>query len=130
MSRFTVVVALAIISVVVACRSGDSNTKEQYVARGNAYAAERKYREAIVEYLNAVRLDPKFGTAHARLADAYFRSDESRLALREYVTAADLLGTDLEAQLNAAQALLMAGSYQDAQGRAEQALAIDPKNAT
>ncbi|HET9834322.1 MAG TPA: tetratricopeptide repeat protein [Vicinamibacterales bacterium] len=130
MSRFTLVVALAIVSVVVACHPGASNTKEEYVARGNAYAAERKYREAIVEYLNAVRLDPKFGTAHARLADAYFRSDESRLALREYVTAADLLGTDLEAQLNAAQALLMAGSYQDAQGRAEKALAIDPKNAT
>ena len=130
MSRFPLVLAVAVLCSISACRRGDSNSKEQYLTRGEAYAAERKYREAIVEYLNAIRVDPKFGAAHARLADAYFRSDQSRLALREYIAAADLLGTDLAAQLNAAQALLMAGSYQDAQGRAEKALAIDPKNAT
>src|SRR5580765_1661342 len=130
MSRLPIALTLALLCALpAACRRGP-NSKEQYLARGNAYAAQRKYREAIVDYLNAIQMDPKFGAAHARLADAYFRHDESRLALREYVTAADLLATDIGAQLNAAQALLLAGSYQDAQGRAEKALAIDPRNAT
>src|SRR5215468_3406644 len=102
MSRFPLVLALAILCSVSACRRGDSNSKEQYLARGEAYAAERKYREAIIEYLNAIRIDAKFGAAHARLADAYFRNDQSRLALREYEEAADLLSTDIAAQLNAA----------------------------
>jgi tetratricopeptide (TPR) repeat protein len=130
MRRLPIAVALAILCVLPACGRGNSGSKEHYLTRGNAYAAERKYREAIVEYLNAIRLDPKFGSAHARLADAYFRHDESRLALREYIIAADLMTTDLSAQLNAAQALLLAGSYQDAQGRADKALAIDLRNAT
>ena len=131
MTRFYTALALALLCALpAACRRGNSSSKEQYVARGNAYAAERKYREAIVEYLNAIRIDPKFGPAHARLGDAYFRHDEPRLALREYVSAADLMATDVDAQLNAAQALLLAGSYQDAQGRADKALAIDSRNAT
>src|SRR5258708_4166428 len=110
-----------------ACRGkAPAQSKQQYLDSGNKYAADKKYSEAIVEYRNAIKADPKFGQARAQLADAYLRTNDLRNALREFVVAADLLPTDADAQIKAGQMLLLAGRFEDAKTRAEKAIAIDP----
>jgi tetratricopeptide (TPR) repeat protein len=96
------------------------------LARGNKYAAEKKIPEAIIEYRTALQADPRFGEAHARLADAYAQMDDARNAFIEYVTAADLLPNDVPAQLRAGSALLLMGFAKEAGDRADRVLAIDP----
>ena len=109
--------------------SGWGLSKEQYLARGNAYAGEQKYAEAIIEYRNAVKKDPKDGQARARLADAYMKSgSDARYAPRETILAADLLPDDVDLQIQAGQFLLLSGKYEEARHHAERALAKDPKN--
>ena len=113
--------------VVTGCRK-TTQSREQFLESGKKYAGQQKYAEAIVEYRNALKIDPKFGPAHAQLADAYLKTNALPNALRELVAAADLLPGDAGAQLKAGQMLLLATKFEDAKARAEKALALDPKN--
>ena len=56
-----------------ACATDPDGPKRRYLASGDRYFAEQKYKEAIVEYRNAVRDDPRFGEARSKLAEAYLR---------------------------------------------------------
>ncbi len=110
------------------CARDPEVRKQRYLASGNAYSEQGKYREAIIEYLNAVRIDPKFAEARKRLGDAYISVGEPTAAARAYVRAADLLPADLTVQLKTANLLLLAGDHDDARARAEAALKLDADN--
>ena len=95
---------------------------------GNQYFEEKKYPEAIVEYRNAVRADPRFGEARQKLADAYGFTGNARAAFAEQIRAADLLPDDLNAQLKASAYLLLARQFEDAKTRVQRVLVRDPRN--
>ena len=52
---------LALLVLVSACGSG--KTKEEYLASGDQFFKDGKIPEAIVEYRNAIAIDPQFGRA-------------------------------------------------------------------
>ena len=110
------------------CSKDPEVTKREHLARGDAYTKEKKHREAVIEYRNAIQADPNYGEARFRLAKAYIELQDWPAAYRESVRAADLLPNSLEAQLTAAELLVLAQKFEDARGRADRALAIDPKN--
>jgi tetratricopeptide (TPR) repeat protein len=98
---------------------------DAHFAKGNAYFERAQVREAIVEYRSAVQADPKRGDVRLKLADAYLKDGDGSAALREFVQAADLLPSDLTAQMKAGHLLLMARQFEDARGRAARALELD-----
>ena len=50
---------------------GDPNVRKQkYLESGERYSAEGKYREAAIQYLNALKVDKNFADAHYALAQA------------------------------------------------------------
>jgi tetratricopeptide (TPR) repeat protein len=118
----------AILLVTAGCSKDPEVAKREYVRSGDAYVAKKQYKEAVVEYRNAVQRDPRFGEARAKLADAYFQTGEVENAFREYIRAADLLPNDVTAQLKAGEMLLVGKRYEDAKARAELALARAPQN--
>ena len=120
--------ALGLTVLTACCGSTAAESAGEYLNSGNRYAADRRYSEAIIEYRNAIAADPKLGTAHARLAEAYLETNDSRNAVRELVIAADLLPQDARIQIQAGQLLLLMGYFDDARTRALNALAIDPRN--
>ena len=127
---FGILTAVVLVAGVAAAFFGRGLSKEQYLARGLAYAAEKKYAEAIIELRNALKKDPKSGETRAKLAEIYLNSGDARNAMRETVVAADLLPNDLDAQIKAGQFLLLAGRYEDAKARADKVLAKDSRNVT
>jgi tetratricopeptide (TPR) repeat protein len=60
--------AAAISALTVACSKDPEVAKREYVRSGDAYVAKKQYKEAIIEYRNAVQLDPRYGEARAKLA--------------------------------------------------------------
>jgi tetratricopeptide (TPR) repeat protein len=120
---------IAVLLLGPACSKDPAARKQAFLQSGNKYFDAGQYRHAIIEYRNAVQIDPTFGAARVRLAEAYVRTGEPALALDEYVRAADLLPGDLEVQLQAGTYLLAARQPQDALGRAEVALKLQPKDA-
>jgi tetratricopeptide (TPR) repeat protein len=77
----------------VSCRRDPNVAKKQYLDSGNKYMQRGLFRQAAIQYQNAVKLDPKFGPAHYKLAAVYMRSKPAQvaLAIREYRRAVELL---------------------------------------
>ncbi len=60
----SLVIALLLCSGVAAgCSKDPEVAKREYLRSGDAYVEEKKYKEAIIEYRNAVQQDPRFGEA-------------------------------------------------------------------
>src|SRR6476659_10070502 len=132
---------LILAATATSCSKDPSVAKRDLVASGDRYVADQRYDEAIIQYRNAVKLDPQFGEARLKLADALTASDvagalagktesaNARTAFGEYVRAADLLPTNVTAQLKAGQRLLLARQYPEALARAQKILEVNPKSA-
>jgi tetratricopeptide (TPR) repeat protein len=126
------VVVLAVVAAIAALVIYSfSRTPEQYFASGEKYFAQKRFKEAIVEFRNAIQKNPSFGKARYKLAESYAQTGDSADAInafREYVRAGDLLPNDNEAQLKAGQMLLMAGRSEEAKACAERVLKRDPRH--
>jgi tetratricopeptide (TPR) repeat protein len=118
---------LALLAVASAnCSRDVERVKREYVERGDRFVKENKVDEAIIEYRNAIQQDPRFAEAYRKLSAAYLAREDGRNALRAAVTAADLLPEVPDAQVEAGNLLLLAGKFDDAKARAQQALAKSP----
>jgi len=126
----TSAICLALLASVLAtsCARNPETAKRKYLKSGDAYFAEKKFKEAIVQYRNAVQQDPRFGEARYKLAEAYVLTNDPAEAYREYIRAADLMPTNVESQLKAGQMLLLGRRFEDAKTRADGVLANDPAN--
>jgi len=111
----------------IACSRDPNVVKQEHFTRGEQYFAENKLPEAIIEYRNAIQIDPQFGLARYKLGDAYAKTGEAQAAFGEYVRAADLLD-ETEVQLKAGNFLLLAGRLEEAKSRAERVLAREPQH--
>ena len=129
MRRFFSLILACAIPLLGACGQDPEAAKAAHLQSGDKFFAEKKFREASIEYRNAVQADPKFADARRKLAETYLELNEGENALREYVRAADLLPGDADVQIRAGRLLMMAGLFRDARARAEQALKVDSKNA-
>ncbi len=110
------------------CATDPQAATVAYLESGDTYVSQEKYREAMIEYRNAVQQDPRSGVARSKLAEAYLRANEAAHALTEYVRAADLMPDNAEAQLKAGQVLLLARRFEDARARADTVLTSDPRH--
>ena len=123
LSRRSVLVLVLALAVAGGC----AKSAKQSFDSGNQYFAQGKYGDARIEFMRAVQKDPRFGEAHLKLAETFAHLGDGPNALREYVIAADLLGSK-DAQLKAGTVLFMAKRYEDARTRAEKVLKMDPNN--
>jgi tetratricopeptide (TPR) repeat protein len=85
MSTKKIVFAVLIAMALTSC----SRTAASYVAKGNKFAAQGKYDDAIIQYRNAVQKDPKY-------ADAYYRAGLVDLHQRKFASAYDSLRRAVE----------------------------------
>lgn len=118
--------ATGLLAGVAGCAGDPAARKQAFLESGNRYIAEGQFRHAILELRNAVALDPAFGEARARLAEAYTRDGDLPNALSEYVRAADLLPKDYDLQMRAGGLLLVSQKADEALARADAALRIKP----
>src|SRR5918994_5898079 len=107
----TLAMIAAVLAGTSACSKDPEVAKRQYLESGNRFFEQEKYSEAIIEYRNAIRLDPKFAAARQGLAASYLRTSDLVNALREKVRVADLLPDDRAAQVEAGNLLLLVGRY-------------------
>jgi Tfp pilus assembly protein PilF len=119
---------LSILAIFTACTTDPNVKKAKFFESGERYFQEAKYSAAVIEFRNAIDVDPTWGEARKRLAEAYARVGDPPHALEQYVRAADLLPRDAEAQLIAGAYLLAARKPEDALARADAALKAQPAN--
>ena len=119
--------AFLLLALILSACTDTETQKRRHLERGNQYAAEKHDEFAVVEYASAVKIDPMFGEARLKLAEAYERMNNPA-AFAEYVRAADALPDNRDAQLKATRILLMGGRFDDAKARAEGLLQKDARD--
>src|SRR5687768_16288366 len=119
---------LVVLALIASSCSSPEEQKQQHFERGNQYVAEKRDDFAVIEYANAVRIDPKFGEARLKLAQTYERMNNIPAAFPEYVRAADALPDNRDVQIKATKVLLLGRRFEDAKARATKLLEKNPKD--
>jgi len=117
-------------AILAGCSRDPEVQKKKHFDRGVSYFQAGKYREAAIEYQNAIQIDPKYAQAHYELAQCFLKRSEWSLAYQELMRTVTLDASNAKAQLDLGSILLAGGKYREAGERAQTLLAVDPHNAT
>lgn len=121
-------VAIIGLSSFIACTRDPKVRKQKYMDSGAAYMKSGKYREAMIEYANAVKLDNGDANAHYALAQAYMKGQVWNGAFAELTRTVEIQPGKLDAQLDIGNLYLAARKTTEARQKAKLVLDKDPKN--
>ena len=118
--------ALLVALSLAACESDDAKFAAA-LASGQASAAAGEHAEAIIDFRNALKINPNDSEAHFALAESYTATGKTRDALWEYAEAVRLDPSSRKARLKLGALALVGQDYAQAleQGTAAAALAPD-----
>src|ERR1035438_9412040 len=63
-----VLMALMALMALVSCSRDPNSAKKHYLESGDKYYAKGRYKEAAIQYSNALKIDQRYGPAHYKLA--------------------------------------------------------------
>ena len=123
--RFWTLSALAGV-LLLGCSRDPNVQKQKYFQSGAQYLQAGKYREAAIEFQNAIQIDPRFAQAHYQLAQCYLRESLWNGAYQELLRTTDLDPQNTSALSDLTKLLAAGGKFQDAHDRAAAVLAVKP----
>ncbi|MGH9514613.1 MAG: tetratricopeptide repeat protein [Terriglobales bacterium] len=80
--RLILVLGLSV-AALTGCSRDPNVRKQKYFESGQRYYAEGKYREAIIQFLNATQVDGGYAAAHYQLAQSYMKVQDWQHAYQE-----------------------------------------------
>ena len=107
------------LTALAGCSRNPQVRKAKAFDRGNAYFKAGQYREAAIEYANAVQIDPRYTDAHFQLAQTFLKESQFNSAYVELQRTVDLAPDNKKAQLDLAALLVAGGKPTDARDHAE-----------
>ena len=119
---------LTVAIVLSGCRGSPDLRKHRYLESGKRFSAEGKYREASIQYQNALKVDDDFSEAHYQLALAYEHMGQFSTASQELKRTIDVDPKNLAARVDLGNLLLAAGKISKAQEQASTVLSVQPDN--
>ena len=111
------------------CSRDPNVRKQKYFESGERYYEKAKYREAAIQYSNAIQVDPRFAKAHYHLALAYLRIGEPSRAYQEFTRTLELDPDNYDARLDLTNLLIAAKYFKEAQEHLDLLLAREPNSA-
>lgn len=116
-------------SLLQGCTRDPNVRKAKYLASGQKYAAQGKEKEAIIQFSNAVKIDPHYAAAHFELGKAFLKTGSGLAGYTELRKTIDLDPKNVDARLLLGQIYLASHRPVDSAQQAKAILALDPKNA-
>ena len=121
---FTISLAL----LLGACTKDPEKAKIKYLAEGQKYMKQGQYGDAIVEFRNAIRLDPRFVDAYYQLAQADLAQRNWQGAYVSLEKAIELDPGRLDARLDRGRLYFAARQFDKSEEEANAILQEEPKN--
>jgi len=112
---------LVLMGTVTGCHHDPNVQKQKYLESGKRYAAQAKYKEAAIQFSNALKVDHNFAEAHYQLGSVYLKMGSVMPAYSELSRTVALQPGNLQARIDLGN-LLLAGKLPDR--AAEQANAV------
>ena len=123
-----VVMLFAAVALLAGCHTDPNVRKQKYLESGKRYSAVGKYREAAIQYSNALKIDKNYPDAHYGLAQAYEHLGQFSAAYGELMRTVDLQPANYKARIDLGNLLLAAGKTDLAQAQANAVMAAQPNN--
>ena len=91
--RVSTVFLISATLISISCRRDPAVAKKQYLESGNKYFEHERYKNAAIQYQNAIKIDPKYGPAYFRwgLVDMKTSPPQVGLAIKHFRRAVELL---------------------------------------
>src|SRR5580692_10154208 len=99
---------LLIAMSLTACSRDPKVRKQKYFNSGEKYFAEGKYREAAIQYSNAVQIDSGFAQAHYKLSQVYLKLGDTNHAFPELTRTLEIAPDNVRARTDLANILVTA----------------------
>jgi cellulose synthase operon protein C len=111
--RFSAHVRLFVLAVSIAalfsgCSRDPNIRKQKYLESGDRYFAKGKYREAAIQYSNALQVDSRFAAAHYQLGETYLKLGDVARAFQELSRTIELEPDNYRARIDVANLLVAA----------------------
>jgi tetratricopeptide (TPR) repeat protein len=110
------------------CSRDPNVRKQKYFESAERYYAKGKYREAAIQYSNALQVDPKFAQAHYQLGETYLKLRDWNGAYQELSRAAELNPDNYRAQVDVANLLISGRDLKQAQSHLDILRQKQPNN--
>jgi len=88
--------------------------KQKYFQSGQHYFEQGKYPEASIEFVNAIKIDPRFAEAHHQLAETYLRLQQGQRAAQELARTVELQPENYQVRIELANLLILGHDFQPA----------------
>jgi len=115
-------------SVLIGCSRDPNVRKQKYFESGQRYFEKAKYREAAMQFSNAVQVDPRFVQAHYHLAQTYLKLQEWTRAYQELSRAIEIDPDNYQARIDLANLLIAGRDFKQAQDQTDFLMAKQPNN--
>ncbi len=124
--RYLKVLFTLILVVIAGCGISPEEKKAAHYQKGMAYINSGEYRAAVIEFRNAVQIDPAFADARYQLGLAYLKTDQPGNALEELERAASLNPSNIDARIKVAEIYLAAQNTGESIKALEELISSNP----
>lgn len=126
MKLLTTAYLLCLCLVLSGCQGEIPQSPEAHMEKARAYAAGNDLGNAVIEYRNAIGLNPENDLAHYELGELYLKLRKPTKAMKEFSRAAAANPGNIQAQLTMGNIHLRQGSLFEARKIVAGLLEIDP----
>jgi tetratricopeptide (TPR) repeat protein len=103
-----ILIASLFASLATGCSRDPNVRKQKYLESGDRYFAGEKYREAAIQYSNAIQVDSRFAAAHYQLGQTYLKLGDNSRAFQELSRTVELAPDNYRAHIDLANLLVSA----------------------
>ena len=119
---------LVLFGLLLSCQRNPAVQKQKFFESGNRYLETERFTEAVLEFSNAVQIDPRFASGHFKLGECYLRLQRYPEAYRELQRTLELDPSNGKAALDLGLLLIAARSYEQAATTAAELLKHNPSS--
>jgi tetratricopeptide (TPR) repeat protein len=119
---------LMILLAAAGCARSPEAKKARFLDRGDRYFKKEQYREAIIEYRNALRFEGTNARAIQQIGLAHYQLGEFGQAARFLLKAQELTPDQLEVRVKLGTLYFLGRRFKETQDEATYVLAKDPNN--
>jgi len=128
--RISTVLAVSLaLGLTAGCHRDPNKQKLRYLESGKRYADQGKFKEATIQFANALKVDRNYADAHYQLSKVFLKQGSVMPAYGELMRTVDLQPGNLQARIDLGNILLAGKQIDRATAQATAVLAIDNNNA-
>jgi len=127
MKSFRLLVLLCLV-LLAGCSRDPNVRKQKYFESGQRYFEKGKYREAAIQFGNAVQVDPHYGKAHYQLAQTFLKLQDWSRAYQELIKTIEFDPKNTQPHLDIANLLIAGRQFPEALRHLDLVQSSEPAN--